>query len=353
MSTVYAMALDFGNGFVKGRINNENFIVPSRVGLKSSTTRQLEGFINSDLDVSEFIINNNTDEILLFGKDLDKTTNTGKDTASTNKRYIYKSFEDLVNCSIGLLAREVPEKEIDVVISTGMPSNEIGSKNQAQFEEILRRNRSIEIDGITKIVNVQDIKIIAQPMGTLLDLHMENGKVFKSFTEGKYSVLDFGSGTTIIDTYQNLKRVEEESFVINKGMIDFYKRIATHVSKEAGGDAITPRMIEKGMEYKQCKVNSRLTIDFTDYFYKEQDELIQEVMSNFETVIGNINSIDRIIVTGGGANVHFNSLSHYYPDVFESVEDSQLSNVRGYEKLGELLKAQVEQNFTEFEQTRN
>lgn len=53
-------------------------------------------------------------------------------------------------------------------------------------------------------------------MGTLLDLHMEDGKVFKSFTEGKYSVLDFGSGTTIIDTYQNLKRVDEESFVINK-----------------------------------------------------------------------------------------------------------------------------------------
>ncbi len=353
MANIHVMALDFGNGFVKGRINDENFVIPSRIGYKSNTDKQLEGFINSEIEVSEFVINDDYENIILFGKDLDKTTSTGKDTASTNNRYIYQSFEDLVECSIGLLARELPEEEIDVVIATGMPSNEIDSKSQAQFEEILRRNRSITIDGITKVVNVQDIKIIAQPMGTLLDLHMENGKVFKSFTEGKYSVLDFGSGTTIIDTYQNLKRVEEESFVINKGMIDFYKRIATHVSKEADGASITPRMIEEGMEYKQCKVNSRLTVDFVDYFIEEQEKIIQEVMSRFETVVGNINSIDRIIVTGGGSAIHFDSLSYYYPDVFEKVENSQLSNVRGYEKLGELLKDKVEQEVDCFEQTRN
>ena len=105
---------------------------------------------------------------------------------------------------------------------------------------------------------------------------------------------------------------------------------------------MTPRQVEDGLELKQCKVSSRLTVDFADDFYKEQDNLIQEVMSSFETVVGNISTVDRIVVTGGGANVHFDSLSHYYPDVFEKSDDSQLSNVRGYEKLGELLKRKVE-----------
>lgn len=342
MSKIHVMALDFGNGFVKGKINNEKFIVPSRIGFKNNENNQLEGFVENKLDVSEFIINGNNEETLLFGKDLDKVTNTGKDTASTNNRYDYKSFKDLVECSIGLLAREIPDEVVNVVIASGMPSNEIGTDKQDKFEKILNKSRLIQIDGVTKTINVKGIKIIAQPMGTLLDMHMENGKVYKGFTEGKYSVLDFGSGTTIIDTYQNMKRVEEESFVINKGMIDFYKRIATHISKKANGSSVTPRQVEDGLELKQCKVSSRLTVDFADDFYKEQDNLIQEVMSSFETVVGNISTVDRIVVTGGGANVHFDSLSHYYPDVFEKSDDSQLSNVRGYEKLGELLKRKVE-----------
>ncbi|BCX99680.1 TPA: parM protein [Staphylococcus aureus] len=343
MSNVYVMALDFGNGFVKGKINDEQFVIPSRIGRKTNENNQLKGFVDNKLDVSEFIINGNNDEVLLFGNDLDKTTNTGKDTASTNDRYDIKSFKDLVECSIGLLAREVPEEVVNVVIATGMPSNEIGTDKQAKFEKLLNKSRLIEIDGIAKTINVKGVKIVAQPMGTLLDLNMENGKVFKAFTEGKYSVLDFGSGTTIIDTYQNMKRVEEESFVINKGTIDFYKRIASHVSKKSEGASITPRMIEKGLEYKQCKLNQKTVIDFKDEFYNEQDSLIEEVMSNFEITVGNINSIDRIIVTGGGANIHFDSLSHYYSDVFEKADDSQFSNVRGYEKLGELLKNKVEQ----------
>lgn len=342
MNNIYIMALDFGNGFMKGKINNEYFTVPSRIGTKKSADKQLTDLIDNKLDVSEFVINGNTEEVLLFGKDLDKATNNGKDTASTNERYSYKSFKDLVECSIGLLAREVPEEVVNVVITTGMPSNEIGTEKEKQFQDILNKNRLIEIDGTPKTVNVKGVKIIAQPMGTLLDIHMENGKVYKAFTEGKYSVLDFGSGTTIIDTYKNMKRVEEESFVINKGMIDFYKRIASHVSKKANGKSVTPRDIEKGLEYKQCKVSARETIDFKEEFYDEQENVVEEVMSNFETTVGNINSIDRIIVTGGGANVHFDTLSHYYPDVFEKAKDSQLSNVRGYEKLGELLKEKIE-----------
>ncbi|MFS5032826.1 parM protein [Staphylococcus aureus] len=342
MDNIHVMALDFGNGFVKGKINNEKFIVPSRIGKKLNDESQLNGFVDNKLDVSEFIINGNNDEVLLFGKDLDKVTNNGKDTASTNNRYDYQSFKDLVECSIGLLAREIPEDVINVVIASGMPSNEINTDKQKKFEKLLNKSRLIEIDGIPKTINVKGIKIIAQPMGTLLDLHMENGKVYKGFTEGKYSVLDFGSGTTIIDTYQNMKRVGEESFVINKGMIDFYKRIATHVQKEAGGTPVTPRQIEDGLDLKQCKVSSRQTIDFKDAFYEEQNNVTEEVLSSFETVVGNFNSIDRIVVTGGGANVHFDVLSHYYPDIFEKAEESQLSNVRGYEKLGELLKQKVE-----------
>ena len=342
MSEIYVMALDFGNGFVKGKINDETFVVKSRIGKKTNSDSQLKGFVENKLDVSEFIINGNNDEILLFGKDLDKVTNNGKDTASTNDRYNYQSFKDLVECSIGLLAREVPDEVVNVVIATGMPSNEIGTEKQKKFEKILNKNRLIEVDGISKTINVKGIKVIAQPMGTLLDLHMDNGKVFKRFTEGKYSVLDFGSGTTIIDTYQNMKRVGEESFVINKGMIDFYKRIATHVQRKAGGTPVTPRQIEEGLELMQCKASARETIDFREDFYNEQDNVTQEVLSKFETVVGNFNSIDRIVVTGGGANIYFDVLSHYYPNVFEKTEESQLSNVRGYEKLGDLLRQKVE-----------
>lgn len=339
---VHVMALDFGNGFVKGKINDEYFVIPSRIGSKTSEDNQLNGFVEGKLDVSEFIINNNEDEILLFGKDLDKVTNNGKDTASTNNRYNYKAFKDLVECSIGLLAREIPDDVIDVVIASGMPSNEIGTDKEQTFYKTLNKNRLITIDGISKTINVLGVKLIAQPMGTLLDMHMENGKVYKSFTEGKYSVLDFGSGTTIIDTYQNMKRVDEESFVINKGMIDFYKKIASHVSKKAEGSPVTPRQIEKGLELKTCEISKRMSIDFSEDFEKEQENVIESVMSSFETVIGNINTIDRVVVTGGGANVHFKALSKYYPNIFEMAEDSQLSNVRGYEKLGELLKKKVE-----------
>lgn len=338
---IHVMALDFGNGFVKGKINEESFVIPSRIGSKNTEDNQLNGFVDSKLDVSEFIINNNHEEILLFGKDLDKVTNNGKDTASTNNRYNYKAFKDLVECTIGLLAREIPEDVVNVVIASGMPSNEIGTAKEEAFRKTLEKNRLITVDGVSKTINVLGVKIIAQPMGTLLDMHMEDGKVYKSFTEGKYSVLDFGSGTTIIDTYQNMKRVNEESFVINKGMIDFYKKIASHVSLKADGTPVTPRQIEKGLPLKTCEISKRLSIDFKEEFEKEQNNLIENVMSNFETVIGNINSIDRVVVTGGGANVHFEALSKYYPNIFEKSEDSQLSNVRGYEKLGELLKNKV------------
>ncbi|MET1286302.1 hypothetical protein ABUR86_16435 [Staphylococcus aureus] len=71
MSNVYVMALDFGNGFVKGKINDEKFVIPSRIGRKTNENNQLKGFVDNKLDVSEFIINGNNDEVLLFGNDLD------------------------------------------------------------------------------------------------------------------------------------------------------------------------------------------------------------------------------------------------------------------------------------------
>lgn len=34
MTYIHVMVLDFGDGFVKGRINDENFVIPSRIGYK-------------------------------------------------------------------------------------------------------------------------------------------------------------------------------------------------------------------------------------------------------------------------------------------------------------------------------
>ena len=61
MSEIYVMALDFGNGFVKGKINDETFVVKSRIGKKTNSDSQLKGFVENKLDVSEFIINGNND----------------------------------------------------------------------------------------------------------------------------------------------------------------------------------------------------------------------------------------------------------------------------------------------------
>lgn len=56
-------------------------------------------------------------------------------------------------------------------------------------------------------------------------------------------------------------------------------------------------------------------------------------ISRFDRVVGHINSIDRIIVNGGDSPTHFNPLIYYYPDVFETVENSQLSNVQVHKKI--------------------
>lgn len=330
-------AIDFGNGYVKAVSDMGSFVIPSLIATKELEDNAVSSAFENTFNVNTFK-RKSDDEEYYFGveiaKEVDEVDLTT--TNSSNDRYNTLAFQRMAEFALAELAvfEDDPSK-VDVRLVTGMPSNEIeftGLKNG--FIKFLEGVHVVSRNGQDIIVDVKEVIVIEQPLGTLFNIYLnDKSQVHSDFKFGNIVVVDFGSGTTIIDEYKRMKRAK--STVKQNGMRQFYKNIAKVLSKKNELN-IDPLHIEEGIRNNSFLAEfGQHRLPFRPIFDKEVTRKLNETLAAYEDTVEE-QGVTAYVTTGGGANV-FNEVLKQKKNNFIPTENSQMATANGYLKLAKSL----------------
>lgn len=334
--TLINFGIDFGNGYVKAKSGKGSFVIPSAIVVDDLKDNEISSIYEEENNVHSFK-RKSDDNAYLFGADIINKSHANSLiwTNSNNDRYNIESFKRLAEFALCELASYEESDSIDVRLVTGMPSEELGfSRIKSNFEDFLKGIHAVERDGKSYAINVKEVKIIEQPLGTLFDTYLnEESMIHKDFKHGNIVVIDFGSGTTIIDEYQQMKRAK--GITIREGMKSFFKNIAQKLSSQVEV-SVNPIFIERGIkdgsfvaEFGQNK------FPFKDIFEREVKIKLENTISAYEENIVE-STVNAFVLTGGGANIFSNYLNELKKN-FIVVDEPQTSTSYGYYKLAAAL----------------
>lgn len=331
-------AIDFGNGYVKAKSDKGEYVFSSKLAYADELgDSSLSNEFNDDLNVSTF--QRKDEPLYVYGADIESAIKPESliTTNSNNNRYALTSFKRLVDFALAELASYEEETNINVRLVTGMPSNELKmSEKYEVFSEYLQGNHLITRNGVDYVINVAEVRVIEQPLGTLLNIYLNDElQVHQTFKNGLVVVIDFGSGTTIVDIFNNMKRTGGRT--LNSGMIDFHKSIAQALSVKQSID-INPIYIEEGIRNKTYLAKfGNQSVSFKELFDNQVSKVIESIIQIYENEIGQESLVNDFIVTGGGAQIIGDQLTKLKPN-FNIVDNSQTSTVDGYFKLSQKLR---------------
>lgn len=333
-------AIDFGNGYVKAISDDGSFITPAKLAFEHNLGRSsLGNTFEESYNINAF--HHKEDQAkTIFGKDIESAISPSKliSTNSNNNRYLLQSFRQLVDFSLAELASLSTDQEtsIDVRLVTGMPSGDMQKGEFLEaFKSFLEGHHVVYRNEQEYVINVKELKIIEQPLGTLLNVFLNDKlKIHKNLKNGLVVVIDFGSGTTIIDVYQNMKLIGGKT--LPEGMIKFHELIANSLSKTSND--VDSLYVEKGIinksyiaEFGQQKISFKKDFDIV------LKEKIQTIIQAYENEIGKEELVNDFIVTGGGSLIIGDQLKEQKPK-FQLVDNPQLSTAAGYYKLAQAMR---------------
>lgn len=350
-----AFAFDVGNGFVKAKNGVRDIVAPSTIAKKESVGTSSIVSMSPDYDenssYNEYTSNLDDGMSYIWGEGIKKVVDPNEliNTYTHNNRYNQKRFKLLCSFILAELASDYDEHELsDVVLVTGLPSGEVDTKEAREFKSFLQQKHLITRNGVQIVVNVTDVRIIEQPLGTLLNKHMnDSGQIHKDLMTSTVTVIDFGAGTTIMDTFKNLKRLEDKSETYYEGMNDIYKRIGNRIEKDFGIKGMDISHIEEGFKNATmiAKISARKQYPFDDIAKDVIMTFIDQRISDIDSTLTNRNSIDNFVLTGGGVNIVGDSFKEVFlEDSLEVAEDSQESNLRGFYKFSSAIVGRSNKN---------
>jgi len=334
--TLRNFAVDFGNGYVKAKSEQKTLIYSSKMGHESEMGSSSLSELETNYDVG--IFQRKDEEKFVLGNDVGEVIEPSRllSTSDLNNRYDNTLFKRLIDFVLVDLASYENEESIDVRLVTGMPSHELAmSEKRKKFHDYLLGRHIAVKDGKEYVVNVKELKIIEQPLGTLLNEFMNDElKIHKTLKHGNIVVIDLGSGTTIIDYYKNMKR--NDGTVINEGMNHFLNHIAKQLTQKVE-TPIDDEHINRGIRNgKYTAILAETAYPFKQQFELETTKKIQSIMSKYTSVVDQESLVNRFILTGGGANVIGQTFAQE-KDNFFKVENPQTAIVNGYFKLAQSL----------------
>lgn len=196
-------------------------------------------------------------------------------------------------------------------------------EQKPKVETMLGRTHKIRVrlggKLVQKIVVIQRIKQVPQPLGTamhfLLDDHGRIKQDVMSIAKGRIGVLDIGFYTNDLLVLDALEPVSTLSRSLRSGMSVAYKAMA-----DAGIDIPIYELdilVRKGL--------------YRDAAHQAFAALANQIIGELETYWDS-QRLDLVIITGGGGGVLHQHLKLPWKHVI--IDDPVMANVRGYYKLG-------------------
>jgi plasmid segregation protein ParM len=318
---------DLGNGYTKLRTEKGLYVAPSAYIPRGKVNVDIRGELIGDVysvNGQEYVWGERIKERKSHLGDLIAAYGTG------TRRYTLKPFRTFAMIALAAMASQYEEYIVDdVVVVTGAPTADVKAVKPV-LKELFMGSHVVNKNGIEQIVKVVDVKVLEQPLGTIINQYMDDGFDFAAESEGTVTVVDFGTGTTLINTYNNLELLEKYSRTFPSGMGAIYNMIASKQSNCA------PELVERAIKGDNVlRISAHDVRPIGDDVSGAVDEFVDKLVADIELHVDNA-STDVYLLTGGGAAIVGEAFMEAYgsPSMV-IVEDSQTANINGYYKWGQ------------------
>jgi len=238
--------------------------------------------------------------------------------------------------AFSLLIEESPE-HINLV--AGLPVSHFASLKERYISELKQTHyfNILDLSGKTitaKIVNVHDVKVIPQPLGTLFNLLLdEKGVICRSeLVSENIGIIDIGFHTVDLTRADTLEFIDRKSASYPLGLFNAFSELSEEISRSLDIEA-PPETLEKVVSSGQIKVGGK-SISIEKQKQQAFTHAAEQILSKIKTLWPDRWQLDRIIVTGGGGHLLYDYLRHSLDNQTELAINPVFANVEGYLKLG-------------------
>jgi plasmid segregation protein ParM len=327
--TVRNIGIDLGFGFVKSTSGERDYIFPSVVGAGLDLTyrSELTTYVEPIQNLSVTI-----DGKKHFVGDLAIRQSEILSRSLSENHAQEKNTKVLLLTALALYVQGDSE-EFNII--TGLPPSYY-LVNKDLLADMIKGTHKITINvngaDCNKVITVNNVKIIPQPMGTLFHRLFDTKGVIidKDLTRSKVGIIDVGFRTTDFSVVDKLEYIDKLSYSTATGMANAYAVVAEYLRNQYRiykENYELEEIIQKAQIKVAGKINSLEQIK-KDILEQVSAKILIEMNS-----IWDIRDMDMILLSGGGGKMMADYLLPELPMAI-LIEESQMANVNGYLKLG-------------------
>jgi len=213
---------------------------------------------------------------------------------------------------------------------TGLPVSHYTQERVKQIQDLLGQAHNVRTSSGETSVKVEKVKVIPQPFGSFFDLILNDEGRLKDPDKirERVGIIDIGFQTTDL-ALATPQFVEASSGSLEVGVRSIADQLSRDLSRKYSITLDTTEA-EEVLRHKSVKVFGE-SVDLSDMIAERTREVAELILSYAHSLWGRGERLNRLVLTGGGANI-FRSYLSGYPNLHIPQEPS-LSNVRGYLKL--------------------
>ncbi|UCD80349.1 MAG: ParM/StbA family protein [Desulfobacterales bacterium] len=241
----------------------------------------------------------------------------------------------------GMFLKKGAPINVPVNVVSGLPIGYF-KQNHERFNELLSGHHKVTYHShnghqITKEIYINKVRMLPQPMGSILNLLMDDrGKILnKELANQKIGVVDIGFRTTDFTILDRLRYIDRGSRTIDSGISKGFSFIANKLREKCGV------AVELFRLYKAAETGSIKMRGHGFSFSKIRDQVYSQLAGTIANEIDRLWAddwdIDTIILSGGGCR---ELASYLQPLIIGNIipvdpnKDPRLNNVLGYIKYG-------------------
>jgi len=339
-------ALDLGNKQVKIKSAKKTKVLPSRfVEASQYGNRNLLRFAKSEKDVRDFI-SSKDDFTYVWGTELDEdVVDIVVDTIGFGSaRYSSREFKLLADFALAELALDFPDAQdgiLEVAVVTGVPTSDYTQESALEaIKKALKGDHNVTVDEKSLNIRVKKLFVLPQPIGTVINVVTDEEGILKDtpLLNANIGVVDIGGGTVLIDALKKMNMVDDRRNQLSQGAYTLYETVKKHLT--AKGYTISEYEVEKVIRdgNDQGKYlwspDGIQKIDITDIVMEQRKIFTRNISSAIKTTYKGFGRMQKILVTGGAANLLIKKLFDDEIGIAEYMDNSELANVLGFYKYG-------------------
>lgn len=223
---------------------------------------------------------------------------------------------------------------IDLLV-TGLPVHLYESRWE-RLKALLRGRHEIR-PGV--IIEVRDVAITIQPLGSLIAFHHEQGG-WRNHGESTFLVIDPGYFTFDWLVTEGLKELPGLSGSVECAMSEYVRHIGEQLSASVADVHADLARIDEGLRRGNFRLNGQ-GIDLAT-FQAAAEHAVDRAIGALRNRVGNGEIIDQIIVGGGGTPYFVPGLKRAFPKhSLQVLEDPVCANVRGFQLIAQMLGRRI------------